>query len=146
MSKRLVAAAVGLVGVVVVIVVVASGGGQAGSPSRLISCIEKRGWRRQTKPFTIQNARQMHLASDWNGGPGSYVEVLSMTPGRPFQLVAVSEKLGEADEARLLREVQAHPGRFEAVLVAEHPREGSSREVGREVVNCSYEVYPNQGP
>lgn len=111
----------------------------------MISCIEKRGWRRQRTPFKIAGADRMHLAFDWFGGPGAYVDVVSRTPAKPFALVAISEKLDEADEARLLHEVQTTPGNFEAVLIAEHPHDAYSSEAG-EVINCSYKVYPNQGP
>lgn len=129
-------------GVAAAIVVFAAS--TSGSPvSRLVSCIEKAGWRRQREPFKINDVDRMHLAFDWAGGPGAYVDVVSLTPGKPFELVAVSEKLDEADQARLLREVQADPGRFEAVLLADHP---SPPPGAATVARCSFGVYPNQGP
>ncbi len=145
MSKRIVVATSCVIAVGGLIALVAADS-QPGSPSRLISCIKKRGWHRQTRPFTIRNLRHMHLAFDWSGGPGSYVDVVSFTRGKPFELVAVSEKLGVADEARLLHEVQSSPGNFEAVLVANDPHEGRSQEAGSDVVSCSFEVYPKRGP
>jgi hypothetical protein len=60
-------------------------------------------------------------------------------------MVVVSKKLGEADQTRLLHEVQSNPRSFEAVLSSNHPSLGEAHGPS-DVVNCSFEVYPNQGP
>jgi hypothetical protein len=148
-SMRMLGSRVSKLAGLVVVVAVAAGlliglrGAGPSNASRLISCIEARGWRRHTAPFEIADVRAMHLAFDWAGGPGSYVNVSSLTRGRPYELVAISEKLEEADNARLLEQVQRSPRSFEAVLVNEHPRAAGG---GEDVVRCSYKIYPNQGP
>jgi hypothetical protein len=136
---------------IAVIICAVAGGAiayEASRPSRVskfIACIEQRGWRRVTSPFTIKDPKRLELGADWYGGKGSYVELLAQNPATPFDLVAISEKLGVADQSRVLHEVQDSPRNFEAVLISKHPShgEGSSTEV---VSTCSDETYGNQGP
>jgi hypothetical protein len=115
------------------------------SVSRFIACIERRGWRRVRRPFTIKDQRSLDLGSGWEGGPGSYVEVFARRPHKRFDMVVVSEKLGVADQESLLQEAQSDPSGFEAVLISEHPPPGEAAS-RPDADECSYKVYPNQGP
>jgi hypothetical protein len=138
-----------LAGSIALLLVIAAAVGYVwirGTPTqRFIACIEGKGWHRISRPFKIKNLMHLDLGTDWAGGPGAYAEVEAKAPGARFQLVAINEGLGEANQGRLLEEVQTKPSNFEAVLVADHPPIDEGR--GQDpVVHCSFKIYPNQGP
>jgi hypothetical protein len=124
---------------------------------KMAACIESshNGWHRATRPFQIKGLGHLDLATAWVGGTeeeeaGSfedYDDVYSLNPHVHFELAVLGKTpVHEANQTRLLRAVQTDPSAFELVLVSNDAPKRRSGGGSGIVEDCSWKLYPNQGP
>jgi hypothetical protein len=130
--------------------------GAGAGAGKMAACIEGsgHGWRRVTHPFRIKGLERLDLQTSWNGGPqeeedGSlepYDDVYSLDPHVHLELAVLGKTpIGEANQTRLLRAVQADPSAFQLVLISHDSSQSRARGWGV-VEECSERLYPHQGP
>ncbi len=126
------------------------------SAGKLAACIESsgQGWHRVTHAFQIEGLGHLDLETAWVGGPEEkaqgilepYIDVYSLNPHVHFELAVLGgNPAHEANQARLLTEVQADPAEFELVLISNDAPQTPGGGSGI-LDQCSRKVYPHQGP